>query len=55
MQLKNVTITESGNTVWQKGSHVGKVLGITGGSETGDYVTFDVGSGHYLFQLSGQK
>jgi len=41
MQLKNVTITESGNTVWQDGSYVGKVLGITGGTETEDYVTFD--------------
>ena len=55
MQLKNVTITESGNMVWQDGSYVGKVLGITGGSETEDYVTFDVGSGNYLFQLSSQK
>ena len=54
IQLKNVTITESGNTVWKDGLYVGKVLGITGGSETEDYVTFDVGSGNYLFQLSGQ-
>lgn len=54
MQLKNVTITESGNTLWKDGLYVGKVLGISGGSETEDYVTFDVGSGNYLFQLSGQ-
>ena len=54
MQLKNVTITESGNTLWKDGLYVGKVLGINGGSETEDYVTFDVGSGNYLFQLSGQ-
>ena len=54
MQFKNVTITESGNTLWKDGLYVGKVLGISGGSETEDYVTFDVGSGNYLFQLSGQ-
>ena len=54
MQLKNVTITESGNTLWKDGLYVGKVLGISSGSETEDYVTFDVGSGNYLFQLSGQ-
>ena len=54
MQLKNVTITESGNTLWKDGLYVNKVLGINGGSETEDYVTFDVGSGNYMFQLSGQ-
>ena len=54
MQLKNVTIKESGNTLWKDGLYVGKVLGISSGSETEDYVTFDVGSGNYLFQLSGQ-
>lgn len=54
LQMENVTITESGNTVWKDGLYVGGVVGITGGCETEDYITFDVGSGFYLFQLSGQ-
>ena len=30
------------------------VPGIGAGSETDDYVTFDVGSGSYLFKLNGR-
>ena len=54
MQMENVTITESGNLMWKEGSYVGHEEGITGGTENKDYVTFDVGSGIYVFRLSGQ-
>ncbi len=53
MGLNDVTITESGNQVWKDGSYAGGVPGITAGSETNDYVQFDVGSGLYSFKLSG--
>jgi len=48
---KNVTIKESGKTLFDECSYVGGVAGITGGSEDADYVTFDVGSGSYSFEL----
>ena len=54
MGLKNVTVTESGKSIWKTGKFIKGVSGITAGSETSDYVTFDVGSGPYAFRLSGE-
>jgi alpha-L-rhamnosidase len=54
MGTKNVTVREGGKLVWKTGKFVKAVPGITGGSETGEYVTFDVGSGSYSFQLIGE-
>jgi alpha-L-rhamnosidase len=51
MGLKNVTIEENGETIWQNGSFVNGVEGITDGREKPDYIMFDVGSGSYSFQL----
>jgi len=48
--LENVTISESGKIIWKDGSYVGGVTGITDGSDSADYVTFDVGSGFYSFK-----
>jgi alpha-L-rhamnosidase len=45
------TIKESGKTLFHDGSYVDGVAGITGGSEDTNYVTFDVGSGSYSFDL----
>jgi len=53
--LKKITITEGKNTLWVKGKFIKKISGITTAAETDDYVTFDVGSGSYRFQLKGQK
>ena len=53
MGLENVTVTEGGTMAWQAGSYLGGVAGIAGGSESTNYVTFDVGSGSYSFQLTG--
>jgi alpha-L-rhamnosidase len=55
MQMNNVTITESDNILWKNGSYVGNVVGITDGYEIEDFITFDVGSGSYAFQISGKK
>jgi len=53
--LKNVVVTESRNTVWKNGKFVKVVPGITAGTETDDYVTFDTGSGNYILRLNGQR
>ena len=53
LELKDVAITEGRTTIWKDGAYVREVVGITGGSETNDYVTFDVGSGLYCFTLTG--
>ena len=51
--LENVTITEGRKVVWKDGSYTSGVEGISSGSQDGDYVTFDVGSGRYRLKLSG--
>ena len=52
--LKEIAVTESRKPVWKAGKFVADVAGIGAGSETDDYVTFDVGSGYYLFKLNGR-
>ncbi len=52
--LENVIVEEGGKTIWKDGSYVSGVVGITDGSESTDYVTFDVGSGFYSFKLKGK-
>jgi len=52
MGLNKVTVKESGMVIWEKGSYAEGAAGVTGGSEEEDYVTFDIGSGSYSFQLS---
>jgi alpha-L-rhamnosidase len=53
--LRNVTVTESGKALWKNGKFIRGAFGITNGTETDEYVTFDVGSGSYRFRLKGQK
>ena len=53
--LKNVTITESGKPVWKNDAFASDSAGITSGADTGDYITFTVGSGSYDFRLKGSK
>jgi len=52
---KEIAIMESGKALWKAGKFIEGVSGITAGNETNDYVTFDVGSGSYDFQLTGQQ
>jgi len=51
--LKNVTVTESGKTIYKNGRFIRGVSGITAAAETDDYVTFETGSGSYSFNLQG--
>jgi alpha-L-rhamnosidase len=53
--LENITITESGKSVWENAAYKGGVPGIGSGSQDRHYVTFDVGSGYYRFKLSGRQ
>jgi len=53
--LENVAVTEGTLPVWQNGSFVNRVAGITGGSRNSDYLFFDVGSGDYNFRLIGEQ
>ena len=52
--MTEVTIQEGDRVVWEKGHYVSGVAGITGAAQEHGGFTFDVGSGHYLFKLSGQ-
>lgn len=49
--LENVIVEEGGKTIWKDGRYVSGVTGITGGSESTDYLTFEVGSGSYSFKV----
>ena len=53
--LTKVVVTEGGNVVWKNGAYRPGVAGITGARDSADYVTFDVGSGDYAFELSGTR
>jgi uncharacterized protein YraI len=50
--LKWITIKEKGETIWKNNSYVDGVIGIKSGSDEGNYVTFEVGSGSYSFEVS---
>jgi len=53
--LKNITVKESDKAIWQNNRYIAGVADITAGTETDDYITFDVGSGSYRFQLKGRR
>jgi alpha-L-rhamnosidase len=55
MGLKNVSVSEGNKSVWKNGKFILGISGITQGTETDDYVTFDAGSGNYTFRLNGQR
>ncbi|MFH1730901.1 MAG: alpha-L-rhamnosidase C-terminal domain-containing protein [Planctomycetota bacterium] len=51
--LRDVEVTEGLTPVWRSGAYADGADGISGGEETGDAVTFDVGSDSYAFTLKG--
>ena len=53
--LNRIGIAEGDKGVWKDDSYVRGVVGITGASRDVDWVTFDVGSGRYCFELSEAK
>jgi alpha-L-rhamnosidase len=52
--LKKFAITEGGKAIWQNDSYVDGVAGIADARRDADWVTFDVGSGSYRFELKGE-
>ena len=54
LDLENVSITENGSPLWREGEFVEGVEGISGGRENDDWVTFDAGSGEYVFEVVGR-
>ena len=52
---KNITIRENKKVVWENNSYVGGVAGITDARDDNGYVTFDVGSGSYSFEVGIQR
>jgi alpha-L-rhamnosidase len=52
--MSEVTIREGGRVVWEKGQFVPGTPGITNGRREGGRYVFEVGSGHYIFELSGE-
>jgi alpha-L-rhamnosidase len=53
LELQDVRIKESGNTIWKDGTYLPGVNGIGGARETEGRVTVEVGSGTYAFELTG--
>lgn len=51
--LRDVTVEESGRTVWQGGSYRPGAPGLTGARETDRAVVLQTGSGRYQFRLAG--
>ncbi len=51
--LGEAVVKEGGKVIWEGGSYKGGIAGITGAQESESYVTFEVGSGSYSFQLRG--
>jgi alpha-L-rhamnosidase len=54
LEMTDVTIREGGRVVWDKGRFVPGDPGIAAGTAEHDGFTFNVGSGHYMFHLTGQ-
>jgi len=52
--MKKIKVTESKNLIWQEGGYLAGAEGITGGRESSELVSFEVGSGTYTFHLAGQ-
>lgn len=55
IHAKKPLITERGKIVWQNGQYVPGVLGISGAAQEENHIIFNVGSGHYEFNLTGKN
>ncbi len=51
--LRHIEITESGQLLWKDGTRQQPIAGISGGIEEAQYVTVELGSGIYNFEVSG--
>jgi len=52
--LNKFAITEGGKAIWKDGVYIDGVAGIAAARQDADWVTFDVGSGSYRFELTGK-
>jgi alpha-L-rhamnosidase len=52
--ITEVRVKEGDRVIWEQGQFVPGTPGITAGKEEHDAYVFDVGSGHYMFKLTGQ-
>jgi alpha-L-rhamnosidase len=52
--LKELAITEGNKAIWQNEFYIDGVAGIADARRDSDWVTFDVGSGSYRFELKGK-
>jgi len=53
--LKELAVDEGGISVWKNDVYIDGVAGIAGARRDTDWVTFDVGSGSYRFELQGKQ
>lgn len=53
LRLADVEVKEGGKSVWKGGKYAAGVEGITGASDEGDWIRFEVGSGEYAFEITG--
>ncbi len=49
--LKSPVVKEGGKVIYQDGSYIQSISGITAGKRDDGYITFDVGSGAYSFLI----
>ena len=54
LEMTEITVRERDRVVWEKNHFVEGTPGITGAKYENGRVTFEVGSGHYAFRLTGQ-
>lgn len=53
--LKDVAVTEGGKALWKSGAVAADFPGVTGAAESEESVAFNIGSGSYMFELTGRK
>jgi len=52
--LKEITVTEGGKSVWKDDAYVDGAAGITDARRDADWITLELGSGTYRFELNGK-
>lgn len=52
--MTEITVKEGDHVIWEQGRFVSGTPGINAGRHEQDAYVFDVGSGHYVFRLTGE-
>jgi alpha-L-rhamnosidase len=55
LDLKEFAITEGGKAIWKNDFYIDGVAGVVDARRDANWVTFDVGSGNFHFELKGRK